>query len=64
MRTAHYQGLHPVLDVWSRKTRKRERVRARETRKGCLACLLLARPFFLVPATSKRMPRRLLKSSH
>ena len=31
-------------------------MRARETREGCL---LLARPFFLVPTTSKRLLRRL-----
>ena len=28
-------------------------------RTGALACLLLARPFFLVPTTSKRLLRRL-----
>ena len=38
--------------------RKRERARARETRPP-LACLLLARPFFLVPTTSKRLLRKL-----
>ena len=47
--------------------RKGERARARETRGGGegeetpspLACLLLARPFFLVPTTFKRLLRRL-----
>ena len=40
--------------------RKRERARARETHDGCpLACLFLARPFFLVPTASKRLLRRL-----
>ena len=40
--------------------RKRERVRAMET-PSPLACLLLARPFFLVPTTSKRLLRKLRK---
>ena len=39
---------------------ERDNGRSRETREGCpLACLLLARPFFLVPTTSKRLLRRL-----
>ena len=40
--------------------RKREWVRAMET-PSPLACLLLARPFFLVPTTSKRLLRKLRK---
>ena len=31
--------------------------------RGRHACLLLARPFFLVPATSKRLLRRLARST-
>ena len=42
--------------------RENERARGRHTRGATspLACLLLARPFFLVPTTSKRLLRRLI----
>ena len=52
---------HPRYSLRGRRLEvvgERENGRARE-RHACLACLLLARPFFLVPSTSKRLLRRL-----
>ena len=50
----------PAQQALGSSGRKRERVRAMET-PSPLACLLLARPFFLVPTTSKRLLRKLRK---
>ena len=50
----------PAQQALGSSGRKRERVSAMET-PSPLACLLLARPFFLVPTTSKRLLRKLRK---
>ena len=51
-----------VAGAW--KLWAKERTGAREGDTPRLACLLLARPFFLVPTTSKRLLRRLNQILH
>ena len=53
--TINLKSNQPAQQALGSSGRKREQARARETRK----CLLLARPSFLVPTTSKRLLRRL-----
>ena len=51
----------PAQQALGNSGRKRERARARETR---TRCFLLARPFFLVPTTSKRLLRLRLQGQN